>query len=659
MKRFLPLLFLSFITYYQSFAQNFDFGKTTEQEMQMKSYDKDTSAHAVVLNEYGKAYMTTGGDHIRLQFEHHVKIKIFDSKAFEQQGNIVIDLYKEDNDSFETAGNIDAVTTYLDNDGIMRQTQLDPAKIFKVNQNKHHNLVKFDMPNMRKGCVIEYKYTTESPFVFNFETWKFQSEIPKIHSEYHANIPAVYQYNISLRGALKLTKNTSELDRDCFSFYGTKCDCSNLTFIMDNIPAFVEEEHMTASKNFMSAIYFELSEYVNFNNGVKMKLTKEWKDIDYLFKTHELFGSQIKRSGLMKDRIGGLIANKPDDLSKAQAIYQYMQKTFKWNDYYGVFSEDGIRKAQDIHTGNIGDINLSLIAALKAADINTEAVLISTRDHGVINRLFPVASDFDYVVAKINIGDKSYLLDASDPLLAFGMLPLRCINDQGRVISFEKPSYWLDITEPQKKTTTTAFDLTLQPDGKLTGTFKEFSSGYAGYLKRKEIKKFNSVDEYVEDLDGRYPKVKILKSEIQGLDSLSGYLAESYEVEINAYKGLDHQSLSLNPFIFGHIKVNPFKLEDRSFPIDMGMPTEDRFNLTIHLPANFVVESGTKNIAIGLPNNGGRIITDFTNNTESCTYSEAIVFAKPVYSVSEYPYLKEFFNKIIQSEGSEIIFKKK
>jgi len=624
----------------------------------MKKYDKDTNAHAVVLSEYGKAYMSTG-DNITLQFEHHVKIKIFDTKAFESQGNIVISLYKEDGNRFETARDIEAVTSYLDDDGIMRQTTLDHSKIFKVNQNKYYDLVKFDMPNMRKGCVIEYKYITESPFLFNFHTWEFQDDIPKIHSEYHADIPAVFEYNISLRGALKLTKNTSEIDRECFSYYGTKCDCSNLTFVMDNVPAFVEEEYMTAAKNFISAIYFEMSQRNDFNNGAKVKITKEWKDIDYNLKSSEYFGSQIKRSGLMKDRIKDVIDGKTDEMAKAKALYEFVQKSFKWNDFYGAYSEDGIKQALDKHTGSVGDINLTLIAALKAADLNTEAVLLSTRNHGTINRLFPIESDFNYVIAKVNIGDKSYLLDATDPLLGFGMLPLRCINDQGRVISFEKASYWLDITAPQKQNSVINFDLTLKANGKLTGTFYEFSSGYAAYLKRKDIKKFNSTDEYVENLDERYPKIKILKSKIENLDSLNAIIAESYEVEVDAYKNMDHEKLSFNPFIFGREKVNPFKLADRTYPVDMGIPSDTRMNVTIHLPSNFVVESGTKDISIGLPNNGGSIITGFTNDTESCTYSQDVRFAKPVYSVNEYPYLKEFYNKIIQAESSEIIFKKK
>lgn len=658
MKYILPLLFLLLIINYQSFAQDFDFGKITDQEMQMKRYDKDTNAHAVVLNEYGKAYISAG-DNIRLQFEHHVKIKIFDSKAFNSEGNIVIRLDKENSNFFETAHDIEAITSYLDDDGILRQTTLDQSKIFHVNQNKYFDLVKFDMPNMRRGCVIEYRYKTESPFLFNFQTWDFQSDVPKIHSEYHANIPGVYQYNISLRGPLKLTKQDAQLDRNCFTYHGTTCDCSNLVFVMNDIPAFVKEEYMTAPKNFMSAVYFELSEYADFGHGTRIKVTKEWRDVDYSLKSNEFFGSQIKRSGLMKDRVKDVIAGKTDEMAKAKALYEFVQKSFKWNNFYGKYSDDGIRTALDKHTGSIGDINLTLIAALKASDINTEAVLLSTRDHGTVNRLFPVESDFDYVIAKVNIGEKSYLLDASDPLLGFGMLPLRCINDQGRVISFEKASYWIDINEPQKEGSVRNLNLTLQPNGKLTGTFKEFSTGYAAYRKREAIKEFNSFDEYAEHLDERFPKVKILKSEIEGLDSLNSAIAETYEIEIDGYKSMQHDRLSFNPFIFGHIQVNPFKLEDRTYPVDMGVPSDDRFSMTIQLPDNFTVESASKNLGFSLPDNGGRLMSNLSNDTESCTYSQVLSFYKPVYSVAEYPSLKEFYNKIVQAEGSEIIFKKK
>ncbi len=114
------------------------------------------------------------------------------------------------------------------------------------------------------------------------------------------------------------------------------------------------------------------------------------------------------------------------------------------------------------------------------------------------------------------------------------MLPLRCLNDQGRVFSLDKPSYWTDMTTPQRESTTYNFDLTLQDDGKMKGTLKRYSAGYSGYLKRGEIKKFNSVDEYVEHVEGgNTAKTKILKSNIDNIDSLDKPVAETYDVEIN------------------------------------------------------------------------------------------------------------------------------
>jgi hypothetical protein len=428
---------------------------------------------------------------------------------------------------------------------------------------------------------------------------------------------------------------------------------------MDNIPAFVEEDYMTSKNNFLSAMYFELEDYTDLQNGVKHKVTKEWADIDQDLKHEEWFGTQLKRKELMKDRIQTVVAGKTDDLSKAKAIYEFIQKNFKWNKMYDIGSEDGIRKAFDNHTGNVADINLTLITALNAAGINTDAVLLSTRENGIINKLFPVLSDFNYVIGKTEIDGKTYLLDATDPLLSFGMLPLKCINDQGRVISLNKPSYWMDMVAPVKKQETMSMDLTLQENGKLKGTVTSYSVGYRAYEKRKAIKKFNSVDEYVEDLDEKMPKIKILKSEIDAVDSLDRPLTEKYEVEIDAFNGTDKNKYSFNPYIFNRITTNPFKLAERTYPVDWGMPDEQRFVLTVHLPDQFKIENAPQDVGVALPNNGGRFITNFATEGNVFTFSNVTQFSKSVYSSGEYPYLKELYNKIIQTEKSEIVFSKK
>jgi len=295
---------------------------------------------------------------------------------------------------------------------------------------------------------------------------------------------------------------------------------------------------------------------------------------------------------------------------------------------------------------------------MNSAGINTEAVLLSTRDHGVVNSLYPATNDFNYVVAKVNIGDKSYLLDGTDPLLSFGMLPLHCLNDRGRVFSLDKPSYWIDLNLPQKEKSTRTLDLTLQDNAILKGTCTNYFFGYEAYKRRVAIRKFNTPDEFVEKLNATSQHVKIIKFEIGNLDSLEAPLVETYTIEVDIFNKLDNR-LSFNPFFWDKIDTNPFKLNERSYPVDMGMVSDDRLMLTVHLPDHYIVEVPPQVVDIAMPNSGGRFITSYQPDNNSFTFAHVVLLSKSIYSSEEYPYLKELYNRIIVSEKAEMIFKKK
>lgn len=659
MNKPLLLLLLFFFLTKLAAAQDFEYANVTTQDMDMKNFKNDTSAHAVVLREYGRSRIDmTNNDNVRLIYDYHVRIKIFDSKAFDK-GTITVRIYNNsDNDSYEDISDVSGVTFFKDDNGVPQQIELDTKKIYPVKEDKHYAYYKFTLPGIKNGSVIEYKYRITSPYISNFRSWQFQDDIPKIYSEYEVHIPAYWVFNASLRGGLRLTKNTSEVERHCFSIAGNQADCSLIVYGMGDIPALIEEENMTSPRNFQSAVNFELVTFTNPYTMVKTNYTKEWKDVDYQLKDDASFGKQMKRKSLLKDKIAPILAVKTDPLEKAQAIYAYLQKWFKWNGFSGIGSE-GLGNALSSHNGSIADINLALFAALSAADLNTEAVILSTRDHGAVNTLYPVTNDFNYVVVKVNIGDKSYLLDASDPMLPFGMLPLKCLNDKGRVMSLDKPSYWINLSNTQRRAKTYTFDLTLQDDGKLKGTFVTYSTGYDAYEKRKAIKKFNTIDEYVENLEGSLRKFKILKTEITNLDSLNLPISEKYDVEINAFKSTENDHLVFSPYILNWITVNPYKLAERSYPVDIGMPTDTRLILTVHLPARYTLGSTPQDLSLGLPNNGGKFLTALQTDQGSFTFSNVIQLSKPVYGAEEYPYLKEFYNKIVQAEKTDLVFNKK
>lgn len=659
MKTPLLLIFAAILLYTPVFAEDFPYGTFTVADMQMKSYEKDKTAHAVVLNEFGKTWISSQ-DGLPLIHEYHVKIKIFDSKAFDK-GDVEVILHKSDNNRFEKIRDIEGITFYSDANGGIQRSTLDPKKIISENRSQYRDAVKFAMPNLTDGCIIEYKYTIESPYNLDFKDWVFQSDIPKIYSEYEASIPAYFEFKASLRGFYKLTKNEGTIDHNCFEVHGNRCDCSKMVYGIADLPAFKEEEYMTAAKNFISGIYFELNQYVDLYVGTKHVKTQTWDDVDRTLKQHDNFGMQLRKTGLFKEQVKTITTGLTDDLSKAKAIYTYIKKTLKPNHYIGIFADNGLRKTLDTHTGNVADINMSLIAALNAAGIHTDAVLLSTREHGLINMLYPVVGDFNYLIAKVNIGDKSYLLDATDPILPFGMLPVDCINGKGRVIvgDWNKPSYWIEMEGTHKRSFANLMDLTLQPNGKLTGTIRNYSYGYEGLEKRRAIKKFNSIDEYVENLDEKMAKIKITKSEIANLDSLDLPLSEVYEIEMDLYKDMNNNRLAFNPYLFNKITSNPFKLDERVYPVDMGTASDKRFVLTIRLPEGYAIESAPQNSGLSLPNKGGIFQTTYEANQNGAhTFSHIIQFNRPVYSSEEYPYLKELFNKIIQAEQVDIIFKK-
>jgi anthranilate/para-aminobenzoate synthase component I len=202
MNRFLLLLTFASLSVI-SFAQkgDFDFGKVTYKELEMSKYEPDTSAVAVVLNEFGQARIN---DEQNVIFDYHVKIKILKSLG-QREGNIYIPLYK--NGSYvETLLSAKGSTFNFDANHAWKENKLDPKNVFTEKTNKYLNEVKFALPDVRVGSVIEVMYSTESPFRFQFHPWEFQSDIPKINSEYWCKIPANWIYNITLRGYFKLSK---------------------------------------------------------------------------------------------------------------------------------------------------------------------------------------------------------------------------------------------------------------------------------------------------------------------------------------------------------------------------------------------------------------------------------------------------------------------
>lgn len=648
------LAFLSLI------ASSQDVGKVTLDDLMMTRYEKDTSAGAVVLKEFGHASIRNG-DGYNLIFKYFVRIKILNKNGL-SQSNIEIPLYVHDANRFERIVELEA-SSYNIEGGLIHEEALKNKNVFEEERHKSVKVKKFAIPNVRVGSVIELAYTLESPFIFNFREWEFQSDIPKVESEYWALIPGVYTYNITLRGFLRLSRNDSSIEKNCIGTStggisgGFSADCALMKFGMKDIPAFVEEDYMTAKSNFVSSIQFELSE-IRHPDGRVDKITKEWKDAESELRQESRFGVQLKRGRDIGTEVRKLVEGEEDELTKATRVFEFIRDWYVWNETYGKYSEFGIKKAFDERKGNVGDINLSLVAALRFAGLDAEPVILSTRENGTVIEIHPVLSEFNYVIAKVNIGDKVYLADATDRYFPFGMLPERCLNGKGRAIGDAK-SYWIDLHPVETGKTVSMFALKLDSAGVIRGKLTTTFLGYDAVSKRREILSFPSLDDYIHELRNILGQIEITAHELKNIEDKNKSVIRVLDIELRAFDDAEVSSFLFNPFLVDKWSENPFKSTERLYPVDFGTPMERVTIFNMEYPPDFQIVNMPDKVGLSLPNSGGHYIFETRTQDNRLLIHNSLSIRKTVFTSTEYHYLKELFNRIIQVQNGELIFKKK
>ena len=652
MKKTTLLLFIFFtiITNSQNNSE-YTFGKLTNEELALNRYELDTTANAVVLMDLGTTTFVNVTDEIaqkkyrRVSTKYYQKIKLFKKEGF-KHATYTIPL---NNNS--TIKEIRAVT-HNNTD----KTYLSASLIYNEKISSNRKEIKFTLPNLKEGSIIEVEFIVLTPIRFNLVSWTFQTSIPTKFSQFKASIPGNFFFNRKLSGYLKLKTNTSTIKRNCFVMHEFEraSSCEEVTYALENIPAFIEEEHMTNRKNFISKIKFELSYYQKIS-GNKDKYTTTWKAVDKELKSDKNIGGQLKRYKYFEDKIPSKIKLLPTKLEKAKAIYKYVKNHFTWNKHTNIFGEIDCKNAFENKIGNVGEINISLINAMKSQGINAELMLISTRDNGLPTKLYPVLSDFNYFIAKLTIDNKTYLLDATDKLVPFGLLPFRCLNSFGRVMNFKDPSYWQNIVPENNSKTQLSASLKFNNDCTITGKIRKASFGYEAIFRRKQLQNKNDND-IMSEFESYFSTLEVVSYTINSKNEIDKPLIETIEILIENEE--DFTNYYLNPFLFEQIKSNPFKLENRLYPVDFGFQRKYIVNLSLNVSEKYTIKSFPKSKALTLPKNSGSFKLITQQNGAKILLNSTFKINKPIFYNSEYVTLKILYNQVIKSQKTPILIQK-
>lgn len=623
-----------------------EFGKPTAFELQMKSYPKSPEANGVVLFEKGINYVKLiDNKYVRLIKKVHKKIKVIDAKNFKE--SIVIIPFYQDGNLREEITSIEVIT----HNGNV-QTFLQEGAIYETKETENWYFKRFTFPNIKDGSVLEYSYTIESPFYFNFGTWKFQGSLPKMYSEFVYLMPGNYIYRRSLIGSEKLDINQVSLLEDCFSIpgYAQNADCEVAVYAMHDVPLFKEEDYMLSSKNYLAAIKFELVEYTNFK-GNKTRFTKEWRNVDKEFRTDKDMGGQLKFENFFEGKLPPNILLISDELERAKAVYYFVQDHFIWN---GRFTLGSVRVKEAFEDGdaNNTEINLALINTLNAANIDAKMVLLATRNHGIPTQLYPVLTDFNHVIASAHINGTTYLLDANSKVTPFGILPFWDLNGTGRLMDFKEGSYWIDIEPYAKNNWFLNAQLQIDENSLLSGTVAETYTGYKGMEKRSEISE-KLKEEYLKDWESQYSDLEIVDYTNENITNLEENFKETYTARVQ-FDGADQ--IFLYPFLLKRsFTKNPFTLDNRNYPIDFGHPTIETFLISIDLGNQYKVLELPENKIIKIPGGAGECSIIYGNVNGKLTVRYTYKLLHHFFLPEAYESLKEFFFNVVSLQNKEVV----
>jgi len=651
------------------------FGKIEMADLQMKSYDKDTTAEAVVLCDFGQANFEYNNEKgFQIKFERVVRIKILKKSGYDWATG-EIPLYKASGQGEEKVIDLKGYTYNLQNGTVVKE-KLTKEAIFLEQKDENFFIQKFTLPNVREGSVVEYTYTVVSDFLYAFQDWTFQSTIPTVWSEYRAVIPEYFKYKmqiygyegfhtssqdskqvdftIRVGGYSTTTSGFSPPERTQTSYERVTARATTYRWITKDVPGIRTEAFITTPRDYLTRIEFELSS-TNFPGQGYKPYASSWNSLNSQLLQSENFGLQLKRAGFMKDVIAKIKAEKKEPLQQALAAYEFIRQHMKWNGEVSRYS-NGTKKAFDNRTGNSADINLMLTAMLQEMNLNARPVLVSTRNHGRVLPYYAMLTKFNYVITYVNIDNQTLLLDATDAYLVPGMLPTHCLNGIGRLID-AKGGDWVSLETKEKAAEVVSAWMTVNEDGELTGRLEKSLGGYDGWTHRKQILSAGK-EKHTENVKKEHPNWQITKVEVANLEKVTEALSEKIELTMGEVCQKAGNILYLKPMLSEGWKESPFKLTERKYPVDFAMPQEKTYVATITIPAGYKVEEMPKNALISLPENAGRFSFMVAANGNTLQITSRVSIRKPVFYAEEYDALREFYSLVVSKHAEQVVLKK-
>jgi len=259
----------------------------------------------------------------------------------------------------------------------------------------------------------------------------------------------------------------------------------------------------------------------------------------------------------------------------------------------------------------------------------------------------------------VTIGNDRIFLDASDPNMGFGKIPLDCYNGLAEIIYEQhNDSLYLYPTDIKEPDVTSVLLVNDDKGNGESGSLESTLGYYESYDLRNSYKEKDGEKKYLKDLQTHYgPDVTITNLHLDSLSQLEEPVKINYDVDFT--NGFDGDIIYFNPVIKGAYKENPFKASERKYPVELPYPIDETYDLTMDIPNGYKVDELPKSVQATFNGFDGIFIYQMIKDAYTVQLHMQLKINRAFFAPGDYNSLRDFFTMVVKKQSEQVVFKKK
>lgn len=633
--------------------ENLKFGHPTKAEMELTEYAPEPDAPALVLCNLRDEHYTFADGGFQRVVEHKVRIKVLKTEGTDYANvSCLYNSSKNNNMAYKEYIAGVSATAYNLEGGKTVATKMKNDLVFRERINDDVMMLKFTIPQVKVGTVMEYTYTEHSDNGLQIDDWYAQGELPVIYTRFTLAVPECYVFAIDNTGAFPLEMKTgqSHMTLSLGGAESTTFGTTTYSFVGRNIPSLRDDDHVWCINDYRAKVSFEFERTV-YPLDTK-SYTSTWEQIAELLMKDSEFGGRLSGNVPLKAEVAALqldtLATVDD---RVAAVYTLLASRVKWDGNYTLYSSKRPAAVLKDGTGSSADVNFMLIGMLREAGIEAWPVLVRMRHHGHLPVTHPSLKKMDtFVVAFRRDTDDWGFVDAASATGYVDVVRPQLMTDRGLIVGKDGIG-WMDLSEKCAGREVTRIAAEVRPDGTVVGERTNYYFQLSSLLFKERVKNVPEAD-VVEKLE-RSLEAKVADYAIEGdAETFSPSIIETYAFEKTAQGGGD--VIYVNPFVFSVWDSNPFTNERRSVPVERPSKITEDYAVTLTIPEGYDVEELPKSISMKSPDGSIAFRVMFSRDGDVINVTYRYQVLRLFFDTDEYADLREVYN-LIYAKCNEMI----